>query len=168
MKYIDIKDIKKGTANTVLGLNDADEAVLSEINIDLNEYVTENELALKGYVNTEDLDRALTEKQDRLVSGEDIKTINGESILGSGDLIIQGGSGGIQSVVAVDSYPYLSATTTDNAVELRLKMGNMLSGQGGLIDAQSTHEYLTENYYTKTEIDTQIGDINTILENIIG
>lgn len=93
MKYIDIKDIKKGTANTVLGLNDADEAVLSEINIDLSEYVTEDELALKGYVNTEDLDRALTEKQDRLVSGENIATINGNSLLDGGDLIIQGGSG---------------------------------------------------------------------------
>lgn len=93
MKYIDIKDIKKGTANTVLGLNDADEAVLSEINIDLSEYVTEDELALKDYVNTEDLDRALAEKQDRLVSGENIATINGNSLLDGGDLIIQGGSG---------------------------------------------------------------------------
>lgn len=56
-------------------------------------------------------------KQDKLVSGTNIKTINGNSILGSGDLLI----------------------TTD-----------------------------LSNYYTKTEIDTQIGDINTILENIIG
>ena len=59
----------------------------------------------------------LNSKQDTLVSGTNIKTINGNSILGSGDLAI----------------------TTD-----------------------------LSNYYTKTEIDTQIGDINTILENIIG
>lgn len=58
--------------------------------------------------------------QQQLVSGESIKTINGNSILGSGNLTI--GSG-----------------TTD-----------------------------LSNYYTKTEIDTQIGNINTILENIIG
>ena len=32
-----------------------------------------------------------TGKQDKLVSGENIKTINGESILGSGDLIIESG-----------------------------------------------------------------------------
>lgn len=35
-----------------------------------------------------------TGKQDKLVSGENIKTINGESILGSGDIEISGGSGG--------------------------------------------------------------------------
>ena len=55
--------------------------------------------------------------QQQLVSGTNIKTINGNSILGSGDLAI----------------------TTD-----------------------------LSNYYTKSEIDAQIGDINTILQNIIG
>ena len=59
---------------------------------------------------------ALDNKQDTLVSGENIKTVNGISLLGSGDLEI----------------------TTD-----------------------------LSNYYTKSEIDTQIGDINTILENIL-
>ena len=35
----------------------------------------------------------ITKKQDKLVSGTNIKTINGESILGSGDITISGGSG---------------------------------------------------------------------------
>lgn len=35
-----------------------------------------------------------TSKQDVLVSGTNIKTINGESILGSGDLTVGGGGGG--------------------------------------------------------------------------
>lgn len=34
-----------------------------------------------------------TGKQDKLVSGENIKTINGESILGSGDITIESGGG---------------------------------------------------------------------------
>lgn len=34
-----------------------------------------------------------TEKQNTLKSGENIKTINGESILGSGNIEIEGGSG---------------------------------------------------------------------------
>jgi hypothetical protein len=38
-------------------------------------------------------DQAVEGKQDTLVSGENIKTINGESILGSGDLTIEGGGG---------------------------------------------------------------------------
>lgn len=37
----------------------------------------------------------LSTKQDTLVSGTDIKTINGSSILGSGDLTVSGGSGGL-------------------------------------------------------------------------
>ena len=36
-------------------------------------------------------------KQDTLVSGTNIKTINGESILGSGNIVIEGGSGGTSS-----------------------------------------------------------------------
>ena len=33
-------------------------------------------------------------KQEKLVSGTNIKTINGQSLLGSGDVNISGGSGG--------------------------------------------------------------------------
>ena len=36
--------------------------------------------------------------QEALVSGENIKTINGDSILGEGNLVIEGGSGGLTSV----------------------------------------------------------------------
>jgi hypothetical protein len=44
--------------------------------------------------NQTDLNTALSGKQDTLVSGTNIKTINNESILGSGNIDIQGGSGG--------------------------------------------------------------------------
>lgn len=47
------------------------------LDVNLDDYVTDNELEAK---------------QDTLVSGTNIKTINGESILGEGDLVI-GGSG---------------------------------------------------------------------------
>lgn len=40
-----------------------------------------------------DLKIALENKQDKLVSGTNIKTINGESILGPGNIDISGGSG---------------------------------------------------------------------------
>lgn len=74
------------------------------------------------YTNSDSIDgqtlreRRWNDKQDTLVSGENIKTINGESIVGSGDITIAGGSGekgdkgdtgvGVQSVVQ---------TTTSNA-----------------------------------------------------
>lgn len=43
--------------------------------------------------NQTDLNTALGNKQDTLVSGSNIKTINNNSILGSGDIEIQGGAG---------------------------------------------------------------------------
>lgn len=45
-------------------------------------------------------------KQDALVSGTNIKTVNGQSILGAGDLVIAGGSGG----GGLLPYKYLLAT----------------------------------------------------------
>ena len=65
------------------------------------EYITESELAAKGYI---------TEHQS-------LKTINGESLVGSGDITISGGSD-------------------------------------------------MTNYYTKTEIDNLVGNINNKLESI--
>lgn len=50
--------------------------------------------ALAGYALTTDL----TNKQDILVSGTNIKTINGESILGSGNIVITSGGGGATSL----------------------------------------------------------------------
>lgn len=45
----------------------------------------------KGKQNAEDIERLKTEKQDTLVSGENVKTLNGESILGPGNIEITGG-----------------------------------------------------------------------------
>lgn len=56
--------------------------------------------ATKGYVDT-----AVGAKQDTLVSGTNIKTINGNSILGSGDLTISGGSGGASYTTQAVSIP---------------------------------------------------------------
>lgn len=39
------------------------------------------------------LDTALSGKQDTLVSGTNIKTVNGTTLLGSGDLVVSGGGG---------------------------------------------------------------------------
>lgn len=41
-------------------------------------------------------DSLLAAKQDTLVSGTNIKTINGESVLGEGNLVVSGGTGGVE------------------------------------------------------------------------
>lgn len=55
----------------------------------------------KSYIDGQTLFyRSWADKQDTLVSGETIKTINGENILGSGDITIEGGVGTITGVSA--------------------------------------------------------------------
>ena len=49
------------------------------------------------------LDDSLQDAQDILVSGENIKTINGQSILGSGNLVIEGGAEVPENVETTDN-----------------------------------------------------------------
>ena len=51
----------------------------------------------------------LSSKQDTLVSGENIKTINGESILGPGNMIIQGGNSDAMGTINIASIDGRSA-----------------------------------------------------------
>lgn len=56
-----------------------------------DECVTETELSGKDYATKTDL----KSKQDKLESGVNIKTINSVSILGEGNIVIEGGSGDV-------------------------------------------------------------------------
>jgi hypothetical protein len=53
-----------------------------------SEYVTETELNNKGYLTEH---QSLDHLQEKLVSGSNIKTINGKSILGDGNIVVEGG-----------------------------------------------------------------------------
>jgi hypothetical protein len=61
-----------------------------------------------GYLSSTDW-TTFNGKQDTLVSGTNIKTINGSSILGSGNLVITGGVGSLDAVTTVGN-------TTTNAI----------------------------------------------------
>lgn len=53
------------------------------------------------------IETTLDEKQDTLVSGTNIKTINGNSILGEGNIEVKGGgSAGLPTIATVDIKPY--------------------------------------------------------------
>ena len=62
---------------------------------------------LSNYYTKSETDNAITAatstKQDTLVSGTNIKTINGETLLGEGNITIQGGSGGVTIDQSLDS-----------------------------------------------------------------
>lgn len=96
-------------------------------NIDLSEYITKTELDKKGYLTSipseyitetelNDKDYAtnttVNSKQDKLVSGDNIKTINGYSLLGSGNIAIGGGG-------STDLSNYYTKTESDNKFQLK-------------------------------------------------
>lgn len=65
---------------------------------------------------------AIKGKQDNLVSGTNIKTINSQSLLGSGNIVISGeGGGGVQNVYIQETEPEI---TSDSLWIQRLPNGN--------------------------------------------
>lgn len=91
--------------------------------------------------------------QDKLISGENIKTINGESILGEGDITISGGGSSDANVQAVDTGDVLDDVTVDYATT-------------AYVDNKVANINLTD-YATITYVDGLVGDINSVLESII-
>lgn len=79
---------------------------------DLSAYLTADEIA-EVYATIEQL----SGKQDTLVSGTNIKTINGTSILGSGNIVIEGGSGSSSSGGS-SAYSEVSHGTSDTTFTL--------------------------------------------------
>lgn len=62
--------------------------------VDLSEYLLKTE-AETLYATID----VVNNKQDKLVSGTNIKTVNGQSILGSGNIAIEGGGSGAYSEI---------------------------------------------------------------------
>ena len=65
--------------------------------------------ALEGYATTESVTTEVGKKQDKLVSGTNIKTINSQSLLGEGNISIEAGTS-----ITVDS---ALSTTSENPVQ---------------------------------------------------
>lgn len=87
--------------------------------------------------------------QTKLVSGENIKTINGNDILGEGDITIEGGNG---NIVELTQSEYDNLTPEPDTLYV-------------ISDAPAVD---TSEFATVTYVDEQIGNINNVLENIIG
>lgn len=92
--------------------------------------------------NTDDIIDLQNNKQNVLISGENIKTINNESILGSGNIEIGGGGGGTSNYNALTNKPKI------NNVELN---GNKTSSDLGLQPAG--------NYALESEMPTKTSDL---------
>lgn len=91
------------------------------------------------YTKTE-TDNAITSatstKQDTLVSGTNIKTINNQSIIGEGNITIEGGSGGGKSVSAGRGISITTGETADTvSFNLPISAG---TGTNSIIEGDST------------------------------
>lgn len=69
-----------------------------------NNYSSEDKAKLSSLHNYDDTEirGLINNKQDKLVSGTNIKTINNESILGKGNITIEGGSATLQEPITVN------------------------------------------------------------------
>lgn len=110
-------------------------------NIDL----TKSDVGLSNVDNTSDLNKpistatqtALDAKQSTLVSGTNIKTINGSTVLGSGDLVISGGGGG-----TIDA-PSLTALGDSN-----LLSGSWTSSDSSIVPTSIQYQVFSDNGIT--------------------
>lgn len=98
--------------------------------------------------------------QPKLVSGENIKTINGNDILGSGNIKIDVDFTGYATEQWVDDKGYLKEIPEEYITETELADKNY-------VDTSYLNGEL-EGYAKLSYVDEQIGDINSVLENIIG
>ena len=86
-----------------------------------DEYITEEELNARNYATVASVEA----KQNVLVAGQNIKTINGKSILGGGNLVISGGSGevdltGYATEQWVENKGYLTSVPAEYVTETEL------------------------------------------------
>ena len=108
------------------------------------------------------IDQLRLSKQDKLTAGNGIK-IENNVISATGG----GGSGGTTDYELLENKPQINSvellgnkSLTDLGIYIPTKTSE-LENDSGFIDKTAL-----ENYYTKTEIDTLIGDIETLLGGI--
>lgn len=125
----DIETIRQGAAKGATALQSYTEqykGTVTGVKINGSTKSPSNGVVDLGTVITSHQD--ISGKQDKLVSGTNIKTINGQSILGSGNIVINGGNGSgysdanvqavdeISTIIDVDMDKYIVETTDDNII----------------------------------------------------
>ena len=98
----------------------------------------------------EELNQAIAAKQDTLVSGTNIKTINGESILGEGNIEVAASDDGVDTAYVEDEVLYIDDDTS-------------AGGSGGLKILEKTLPALADASNNVTEYFTteEINDFHT-------
>lgn len=105
----DLQTIREGAAKGATALQSSD--VDSEVS-ETSTNPVQNKVVARAFeeiigildASLSSVGERVESKQDKLVSGENIKTINGKSIIGEGNITIEGGGGGDLSGYATEEY----------------------------------------------------------------
>jgi hypothetical protein len=132
------------------GVNDTQQALAG-----LSPETIKQTLGLEYVDNTSDLDKpisnavqnALDQKQDVLESGVSLKTINGNSLLGSGDLTISGGGTGVTDGDKGD------IVVSDSGTVWTIEDGTLTIAKTNGLQTELDAKANQATAYTKTEVD---------------
>ena len=122
----------------------------------LDNYYTKEEidndhLVISSSLN--DLNTRLNTKQDTLVSGTNIKTINNQSILGSGNITLTGGSGGGGDINVIESVKVNGSALTPDAN----KAVNITAVPATIVTQDTTHRFVSDS--EKTTWDDKVSNV---------
>ena len=164
-KEVDDKD-KNIIANTSLNFatkTQLNTAISDEVSRADNKYANKTDISTDFYTKQE-VDNKVSTKQDVLVSGTNIKTINGKDILGSGDVTIESGTD--ETKVKQIIYSEMSTLYLPEIV-------NSVENLDNQIIANASINYLLKTDYIapdvdKEYVDTEIGKLVTGVSSVNG
>ena len=117
------------------------------------EEIDNNHLVISSSLN--DLNTRLNTKQDTLVSGINIKTINNQSILGSGNITLEGGSGsgGGGDINVIESVKVNGSALTPDAN----KAVNITAVPASIVTQDTAHRFVSDS--EKTTWDNKVSNV---------
>ena len=120
-------------------------------NVYTKEEIDNNHLVISSSLN--DLNTRLNTKQDTLVSGINIKTINNQSILGSGNITLTGGSGGGGDINVIESVKVNGSALTPDAN----KAVNITAVPASIVTQDTIHRFVSDS--EKTTWDNKVSNV---------
>ena len=149
--YVTVSDFDENELIVSAALNNleeskADKDDLTNLinNVYTKEEIDNNHLVISSSLN--DLNTRLNTKQDTLVSGINIKTINNQSILGSGNITLEGGSGsgGGGDINVIESVKVNGSELTPDAN----KAVNITAVPATIVTQDTAHRFVSDSEKT--------------------